>query len=291
MREEGLKTPVLLASSTQAELDNSYGKSKKAAEDAVHSWAGSAKTSAYIYRLPNVFGKWCKPNYNSVVATFCYNIANNLDIKINDPDSELQLVYIDDVVGEFIKSMRGEKQTLKQGFYQIPRDFPITLRELTDKIYSFQRSRQTLLIPNFESYFDRALYATYASYLPEKKLDHNLEMKKDNRGWLAEFIKSKQFGQIFVSRTNPGVTRGNHWHHTKVEKFLVVEGKALIKLRRISSPKTVTYRVGGEKLKVIDIPPGYTHSITNTGKSELITLFWADEVFNPASPDTYSLEV
>jgi UDP-2-acetamido-2,6-beta-L-arabino-hexul-4-ose reductase len=291
IKESGRKTPILLTSSVQAKLDNPYGRSKKAAEDTITSWAKSTGVPIYIYRLPNVFGKWCRPNYNSVVATFCHNIANNIDITISSPANNLTLVYIDDVVEEFIKALRGKTKTSSDGFCHISRDFTVTLEELAAKIYAFKNSRESLLMPNLENMFDRFLYATYTSYLDKRDFSYQLNTKEDNRGWLAEFIKSEQFGQVFVSRTKPGITRGNHWHHTKIEKFLVVEGEADICFRNLDSTEKLTYKVSGTKPEVIDIPAGYVHAIKNTGTTELITLFWADEIFNPARPDTHYMEV
>ncbi|ADI00964.1 NAD-dependent epimerase/dehydratase family protein [Syntrophothermus lipocalidus] len=283
--------PIAVTSSIQAALDNPYGVSKKKAEDALWEWSHRSGAPVYIYRLPNVFGKWCRPNYNSVVATFCYNIARGLPIQINNPDAELTLVYIDDVVAELISAMEGNPHKDDSGFCYVPRTFKVTLQRLADTIYSFAASRKTLVVPNFENDLERFLYATYISYLSEDDFGYELEMKHDHRGWLAEFIKSKQFGQIFVSRTRPGITRGNHWHHTKVEKFLVIEGKGIIQFRRIDTGEILSYEVSGEKPVVVDIPPGYTHSITNIGDNDLITLFWADEIFDEEHPDTYYAEV
>ena len=291
LEKAGRRVPVAMTSSIQAALDNPYGVSKKKAEDALWEWSRRSGAPVYIYRLPNVFGKWCRPNYNSVVATFCYNIARGLPIQINKPAAELTLVYIDDVVDELIAAMEGAPHRGDDGFCYVPRTFKVTLQKLAETIYSFTESRTTLVVPNFEGDFERFLYATFISYLPEKGFSYDLEMKYDQRGWLAEFIKSKQFGQIFISRTRPGITRGNHWHHTKVEKFLVIEGEALIKFRKIGTDEVIEYQVSGEQLRVVDIPPGYTHSITNIGSTDVITLFWANEIFEPARADTYYLEV
>lgn len=291
IKESGRKTSILLASSIQAELDNPYGKSKRAAEAAILKWAKQTGSKSYIYRLPNVFGKWCKPNYNSVVATFCHNIANGLGITINDPKAQLTLVYIDDVVSDFIKTMKGKKTASADGFYHVSRDFNITLKELASKLYALKESRATLISPDFKNAFDRFLYATYTSYLDKKDFGYDLEMKTDERGWLVEFIKSEQAGQIFMSRTKPGFSRGNHWHHTKIEKFLVIDGQAEIKFRNLGSKEVLTYKVTGDKLRVIDVPAGYVHALKNVGKSDLLTLIWADEIFDPQHPDTYYLEV
>jgi len=291
VKESGRKIPILVTSSIQAELDNPYGKSKKAAEDAVFKWGKQAGNKVFVYRLPNVFGKWCRPNYNSVVATFCNNIANDLEISINDRTTKLSLVYIDDVTKDFVKAFREGKTPDADGFCYIDRVFETTLGELSDKIYSFKDSRNSLLIPSFGDDFTKFLYATYTSYLSTDNLAYQLDMKCDDRGWLAEFIKSNQFGQIFVSKTKPGITRGNHWHHTKIEKFLVLSGEAEIRFRNVNDDKTIDYKVSGDKLEVLDIPAGYTHSIKNIGKNDLLTLFWSDEIFNPEDTDTYFKEV
>jgi UDP-2-acetamido-2,6-beta-L-arabino-hexul-4-ose reductase len=283
--------PLLMTSSIQAALDNPYGRSKKSAEDLVLEYGRKTGVPVYIYRLPNVFGKWCRPNYNSVVATWCYNIAHQLPIQINNPETELDLVYIDDVIQEFINALNGCESRAENGFCFVPRTFRVTLHQIAETLNAFKDSRTSLILPNLEKDFERFLYGTYLSYFPENEFGYELEMKHDQRGWLAEFIKSKSMGQIFISRTKPSITRGNHWHHTKVEKFLVVEGEALIKFRKINSEEIIEYRVTGNKLKVLDIPTGYTHSITNVGNTDVITLFWADEIFNPEKPDTFFLEV
>ena len=291
IEQKNKKIPLLISSSIQAALDNPYGISKKEAEKAVFKYAQRTGAEVCIYRLPNVFGKWCRPNYNSAVATFCHNIANNLTIQINDPNTEISLVYIDDVVEEFVNALRGRANKKLDGFCEVKRTFKVTLQQLSDTIYSFSESRKNLIMPNFTGDFERFLYASYISYLNEDNFGYKLDMKHDNRGWLAEFIKSKSFGQIFISRTKPGITRGNHWHHTKVEKFLVIEGEAVIKFRQMDSDKVIEYKVSGKELKVLDIPTGYTHSISNIGETDVITLFWSDEIFNPEKMDTYFLEV
>lgn len=291
MTESGRKVPVAITSSIQASLDNPYGKSKKKAEEAIQEWSKKTGNKYYIYRLPNVFGKWCRPDYNSVVATFCHNIANGLPIQIHNPKTELALVYIDDVITELLQAMRGKAKVKKDGFFHIKRTFKTNLKKLSDIIIRFSESRKKLVIPNIEGDFEKFIYATYTSYLNKKNFSYDLEMKHDKRGWLSEFIKSAQFGQIFISRTKPGIARGNHWHHTKIEKFLVLEGEAKIRFRKIDEDEITEYRVSGHELKVLDIPAGYTHSIENIGKGELLTLFWADEIFNPEKPDTHYLEI
>lgn len=285
------RSPVLITSSIQAELDNSYGISKKASEDLLFHYGEQCGVKVLVYRLPNLFGKWSRPNYNSVVATFCHNIANDLPIRVNAPDALMRLCYIDDVTNEFIAALSSKENRKTDGFCYVEQVYEIRLGEIADKLYAFNANRKTLIMPSLQTGFDKALYATLLSYLPHDAFSYTLDMKRDDRGWLAEFIKSNSFGQTFISKTKPGVTRGNHWHHTKVEKFLVVQGEAVIKFRKIDSDEVLQYHVNGDKLEVLDIPVGYTHSIKNTGETELITLFWADETFNFDKPDTYYLEV
>ncbi len=283
------RTPVIvLSSSVQAGLENPYGVSKRHAEAVLQEFAAESGARVCIYRLKNVFGKWCRPNYNSVVATFCRNIANDLPIQISDPSRELELVCVDDVVRALLAELPAG--TVSDGGGDIP-FFRLTLGDLAGRIQSFHDMRTNLLIPDFSARFNQQLYATYLSFLPEGARRHQLEVKSDHRGCLAEFVKSKHAGQIFVSRTRPGVTRGNHYHHTKTEKFLVVEGEGVIRMRPIEGSKVAEYRVKGEALQVIDIPPGYTHSIENVGGGEMVTLFWASEIFDPDHPDTYFLSV
>jgi UDP-2-acetamido-2,6-beta-L-arabino-hexul-4-ose reductase len=286
----GRKLPILISSSTQAELDNPYGRSKKAAEEEILDYCIRNSTPVYIYRLPNVFGKWCRPNYNSVVATFCYRISRNLQIWLSDPQKKLTLVYIDDVIDSFLAHLdeKGEKLS---GYCQVNKSYDITLGKLAEKLTAFRGMRNTLRIPDLSGDFEKKLYATYLSYLGVDDFSYGLNKKEDNRGWLAEIMKSKEFGQIFVSKTHKGVVRGNHYHHTKVEKFLVIQGEALISFRKIGSEGSITYNVSGERPEIVDIPPGYTHSIESIGEEELITLFWASEIFDADSPDTYYCEV
>lgn len=292
IEKSGRKIPVLMTSSIQAALGNPYGKSKREAEKAVLRFGERVNSDVYIYRLPNVFGKWCRPNYNSVIASFCYNIAHGLPIRVDNRDTILSLVYIDDVVAELINALGGRaNRDTEKNYFAVPRVFRKTLGEIADLIYSFKSSRDTLIVPDMSDTFTKFLYATYISYLPQEKLGYNADMKCDNRGWLCEIIKSRSFGQIFVSRTKPGITRGNHWHHTKAEKFIVIEGSALVSFRKIDSDDIIEIAASGEDIKIIDIPAGYTHSITNTGESDLITLFWAGEIFDKQAPDTYYLGV
>lgn len=282
--------PILITSSIQAELDNPYGRSKKAGEEVLMSYADETGSKALIYRLPNVFGKWCRPNYNSAVATFSHNIANGLEIKVNDPSVVMNLVYIDDVVSEFIMALEGNENRINQ-FCAVPVVHTVTLGKIVDLIYSFQKSRETLSVPDMKDEFSRKLYSTYLSYLPKDQFSYPLKMNVDNRGSFTEFLRTEDRGQVSVNISKPGITKGNHWHHTKNEKFLVVSGRGVIRFRNIDSNEILEYFVSGDKLEVVDIPVGYTHNIENLGNSDMITIMWANEAFNPGKPDTYYLEV
>ncbi len=286
--QAGRATPIVFSSSIQAGLDNPYGASKREAEQALADYAARSGPAVAIFRLANVFGKWCRPNYNSVVATFCHNIARDLPIAISDPSREVPLVHVDDVVQAFLaagEEGRGQK-TEGSGYYQAMPIYTVTLGRLAELIRSFRASRQTLLAPDLSDPFIHKLYGTFLSYLTPDDFAYDLTQRTDPRGSLAEFIKSPSFGQVFVSRTKPGITRGNHFHHTKTEKFLVLEGEAIIRFRHILSHEIIEYAVRGEDYRVVDIPTGYTHSIENVGDTDLVTLFWADELFDPERPDT-----
>ena len=284
--------PIILASSIQAELDNPYGVSKRNAEDVLRRFAATSGSPIAIFRLKNVFGKWCRPNYNSVVATFCHNIAHDLPIEIADPDRRLELIHVDDVVAAMLAEL---DQPQRRDTDLVPADaipsHAISLGELAGRIRRFHAMRQSLLTPDFSERFNRQLYATYLSYVEPSHAGYGLEIKRDERGSLAEFIKSPYFGQIFVSRTAPGVTRGNHYHHAKTEKFLVLEGEGLIRMRHIENGRIHEFTVRGEDYRVVDILPGFAHSITNVGETELITLFWANEIFDPERTDTCWMRV
>lgn len=293
LEEMDKKIPVVITSSIQAETDNPYGKSKKKAEDELIKYSKKNRVPVYIYRLPNVFGKWSRPNYNSVVSTFCYNISHNLDIMISDPEKELELVYIDDVVNEFVKLLFREDEDLNKYFYNIKRVFKVSLGELAKKIYQIRDIRKTLIVPDLSDDFMKALHATYLTYLDENDFLYEMNLKEDNRGDFTELIKSESFGQVSISRSRKGVIRGNHYHNTKNEKFCVTQGKAVIKLRNITDDKIILYYVSDKKMEVIDIPPGYTHCIENLtdGDGEMILLIWANEIFDPENSDTYYCEV
>ena len=230
------------------------------------------------------------PNYNTVVATFCYNIARDLNIQLNSPEAELTLCYIDDVVDEFIKSLEGNP-TKDNDYCNVPVVHEIKLGDLANRIKSFRDSRSNLIVPNMEDALTKKLYSTYLSFLPEDEFSYDLKMNCDNRGSFTEFIRTPERGQVSVNVSKPGITKGNHWHHTKNEKFLVVSGTGVIRFRNIDSKEIIEYKVSGQKLEVVDIPTGYTHSIVNIGDTDMVTVMWANEAFNPEKPDTYFLEV
>jgi UDP-2-acetamido-2,6-beta-L-arabino-hexul-4-ose reductase len=282
--------PVMISSSIQAELDNPYGESKKAGEDLLFSYGEETGAKVLVYRFPNVFGKWCRPNYNSAVATFCHNVAHDLPIKVNDPSIVMNLVYIDDVVNELINALENKENKVGE-FCEVPLLHIITLGEIADLIYSFKLSRENRSVPNMADAFAKKLYSTYLSYLPEDQFSYDLKMNVDERGSFTEFIKTPDRGQVSVNISKPGITKGNHWHHTKNEKFLVVSGKGVIRFRKIDSDEILEYFVSDDKMEVVDIPTGYTHNIENLGDTDMVTIMWANEPFDPEKPDTYYLEV
>lgn len=290
LKQHGNKAPVLITSSIQAEKDNPYGRSKKAGEDLLFNYSKENDVQVFVYRLPNIFGKWSKPNYNTVVATFCHNIARGIDIKINDQSAELNLAYIDDVLEEFIRALNGNP-TIRNNYCIVPVTHKVKLGELAEIIKSFKQSRTNLSIPNMEEELTKKLYSTYLSFLPENEFSYNLKMNIDHRGSFTEFIRTPERGQVSINVSKPGITKGNHWHHTKNEKFLVVSGEGMIRFRKIDSAEIIEYRVSGEQLEVVDIPTGYTHSIVNVGEKDLVTVMWANECFDPEKPDTYFVEV
>lgn len=285
------KTPILLSSSTQAEYDNDYGKSKKMGEDFLFDYQNKTGNPVYIYRFQNVFGKWCRPNYNSVVATFCHNIANGLDISVNDPNIIKEFVYIDDICKTILDLIKSENYKGSNKILTIKPSYLLSIGELANIIKSFKESRDNLVVPNMDNGIVSKLYATYLSYLPTNQFIYDLNMHVDNRGSFTEFIKTLNSGQVSVNVGKPGVVKGNHFHHTKNEKFLVVKGTCSIKFRKIDSENVIEYIVSGDKLQVVDIPTGYTHSITNIGQDDSITIMWASESFDPNNPDTYFEEV
>ena len=298
LKRLGRKATIVFSSSIQAGFDNPYGRSKRAAEDILIDWADEGNGRAVIFRLKNVFGKWCRPNYNSVVATFCHNISHNLPIVINDAGRVLELVYIDDVVDAFIHIIKEFRNSQDRDHYvklsefrDIPRYFSITVGELANKLKCFYESRNKLIAPDFSSEFERFLYATFISYFDLEDIAISLDNRVDERGELAEAIKSREFGQIFVLKINPGQIRGNHFHHTKIEKFLVLEGQADLVLKNINNGTSRVFKLASDRLQLIEIPPGYSHSIRNIGSTPVIVLVWANEIFDQARPDTFNYEL
>lgn len=290
LEEQHNMAPVMISSSIQAELQNPYGESKKAGEDLVLQYSQRTGAKVLVYRFPNVFGKWCRPNYNSVVATFCHNIAYGLPIRVNDPNTGLTLVYIDDVVEELIRALGG-KENRNGNYCTVSTFYRIKLGAIAELVQSFRDSRKNFSVPDLADAFTKKLYSTYLSYLPKDGFGYPLEMHTDARGSFTEFIRTPDRGQFSVNISHPGIIKGQHWHHTKNEKFLVVSGKGLIEFRRIDSEEVINYHVNGEKLQVIDIPTGYTHNIINEGDTDLVTVMWANEPFDPEHPDTYALKV
>lgn len=283
-------SPVLITSSVHAMGDTPYGNSKRAGEELLRQYGKDNNTKVLIYRLPNVFGKWCRPNYNSAVATFCNNIAHGKEITVNDTETVLNLVYIDDVVAEFLNAIGGEENNLGE-FCEVPIVHTEKLGYITELIYSFKENRENLSVPKVDNEFEKKLYSTYLSYLPEDKFSYPLKMNVDHRGSFTEFVRSNERGQFSINITKPGITKGNHWHHTKTEKFVVVSGKALLRFRKIGEEKIIEYHLTGDKIEVVDIPVGYTHSIINEGDTDLVTVLWCNECFDPNKPDTYFEEV
>lgn len=286
LQAQGRAVPIVLCSSTQAALDNPYGVSKRQAEEVVFGYGQATGARVYVYRLPNLFGKWCRPNYNSAVATFCHNIADDLPIKVNDPSVTMTLAYIDDVVASFIACLDGNAN-VQDGYAVVASVHSIALGEIVELLRSFKESRRQLSIPDMSDPFTKKLYSTYLSYLPTDGFSYPLKMNIDERGSFTEFIRTPERGQVSVNISKPGITKGNHWHHSKNEKFLVVSGQGAIRFRKIGSDEIIEYHVSGEKLEVVDIPTGYTHNISNTGDSDMVTVMWVNEPFDPDKPDTY----
>lgn len=290
LKKKSNNCPIMISSSAQANLNNPYGESKKAGEDLLISYSQETGADILIYRLPNVFGKWCKPNYNSVVATFCYNVSRDFPIEVNNPENLMTMSYIDDVVNELICRLdkSGDKN---QKYYEIPTKYSITLGHIADLIKSFKNARVNKTVPNMSDDFTKKLYSTYLSYLPTDDFKYELKMNVDQRGSFTEFLKTPDRGQVSVNISRPGIIKGNHWHHTKNEKFLVVSGTGIIRFRKIGTNEIIEYSVSGETLEVVDIPVGYTHNIENIGVSDLVTIMWANEPFDSKNPDTYFVEV
>ena len=288
LKKYGNKCPVMLSSSIQAALDNPYGESKRAGEQLLFDYALETGANVLVYRFPNIFGKWCRPNYNSAVATFCHNIAHDLPIQVNDSTTVMHLVYIDDVVAELIDALEG-KEHRKGEFCEVPMVHEITLGGIVDLLYQFHNQPQTLMIPEMPTgSFEKKLYSTYLSYLPKEKIAFPLKMNIDERGSFTELLKTRKCGQFSVNISMPGITKGQHWHHTKWEFFIVVAGHGLIQERRIGTDEVLEFEVCGDRMEAIQMLPGYTHNIINLSDTEnLVTLMWANEPFDPQYPDTF----
>ena len=304
LKKHGNTCPVMLSSSVQATLigryDSDYGRSKKAGEDLFFSYSDETGAKVLVYRFPNLFGKWCRPNYNSAVATFCHNIANDLPITVNDPAVRLELLYIDDLVTEMLDALEGKEHhcefdgidtVLCEGgkFCAAPVTHKVTLGEITDLLYSFADQPKTLLMPEIpENSFAKKLYSTYLSYLPKEKVAFPLKMNVDSRGSFTELIKTANCGQVSVNISKPGITKGQHWHNTKWEFFIVVSGRGKIQMRKIGSDEVLDFEVSGDKIEAVHMLPGYTHNIINLSDTEdLVTVMWANEQFDPSHPDTF----
>lgn len=292
LKRHGNTCPVMISSSTQAALDNPYGESKRAGEELMRRYSGETGAKVLIYRFPNLFGKWSRPNYNSAVATFCHNIARGLPITVNNPATLLNLVYIDDMVDEMIAALKGEEHHEGE-ICTVPVVHPATLGEIVDLLHSFADQPSTLDMPEIsEGSFAKKLYSTFLSFLPAEKVKFPLKMNVDERGSFTEIMHTLNSGQFSVNVSNPGITKGNHWHNTKWEFFIVVSGKGLIRMRRQDSGEILEFEVSGDKIEAVHMLPGYTHNIINLSEMEpLVTLMWANEKFDPSRPDTYFLPV
>lgn len=289
LKEHNNKCPIMISSSIQALLDNDYGKSKKAGEDLIFNYGKENGVKVYVYRFPNLFGKWCRPNYNSVIATFCNNIANNMEITVNDPNKELTLAYIDDVCLELINCLDDNPK--KDGDYCIiPITYTKTLGEISELIKSFKDNSLGIMVPSTGDEFTKKLYATYISYVPLKEMVVDLQEHRDERGVFCELVRTKECGQVSVSTTNPNVVRGGHYHNTKMERFIVIKGKAKIEFEHVITHEKIEFEVSGDKLQYVTIPVGYQHSINNIGDDELVLILWANELFDTNKPDTYVME-
>jgi UDP-2-acetamido-2,6-beta-L-arabino-hexul-4-ose reductase len=287
--DAGLKTPVVLTSSTQAGLDNAYGQSKRAAEDTLFALQRSHGVPVHVFRLPNVFGKWARPNYNSAVATFCNNISQGLPIQINDPSALINLVYIDDVVKYFLQVMDG--QLTKSGFVDVAPQYQISVGDLAEQLQAFKDSRDSLVTENVGNGLIRALYSTYVSYLRPEQFSYQVPKYGDERGVFSEMLKTKDAGQFSFFTAHPGITRGGHYHHSKTEKFLVIKGKACFRFRHMMTGEFYELHTSGEQPEIVETVTGWTHDITNVGDDEMIVMLWANEIFDRENPDTFARPV
>jgi len=285
----GKKVPVVYTSSTQAGFDNPYGRSKRGAEETLQAAARSHGIPVHLFRLPNVFGKWCRPNYNSAVATFCHNIARGLPIQVNDPAAAVTLVYVDDVIERFVQLMDGaDAATDAAGFATVAPQYTTTVGELARQIQSFKDSRNTLMTDRVGTGLVRALYSTYVSYLPPESFAYPVQQHGDARGVFVEMLKTPDAGQFSFFTAHPGITRGGHYHHSKTEKFLVIKGQARFKFRHMQTGETHELVTAGDKSEIVETVPGWTHDITNIGTEEMVVMLWANEVFDRARPDTFA---
>ncbi|MDP9929205.1 UDP-2-acetamido-2,6-beta-L-arabino-hexul-4-ose reductase [Variovorax paradoxus] len=285
----GKKVPVVYTSSTQADLDNPYGRSKRGAEEALQAANRSQGIPVHIFRLPNVFGKWCRPNYNSAVATFCHNISRGLPIRVNDPSAAVTLVYVDDVIERLLQLMDGaDAEANADGFAAVAPQYITTVGELAQQIQSFRDSRNTLTIDRVGTGLVRALYSTYVSYLPPESFAYSVPQYGDARGVFVEMLKTPDAGQFSFFTAHPGITRGGHYHHSKTEKFLVIKGQARFKFRHMQTGEAHELLTAGEKPEIVETVPGWTHDITNIGAEEMVVMLWANEVFDRARPDTFA---
>ncbi|MBO7170682.1 MAG: NAD-dependent epimerase/dehydratase family protein, partial [Clostridia bacterium] len=304
LKKHGNKCPLMISSSIQAtcigRYDSDYGRSKKAGEELVFTYGEETGAKVLVYRFPNLFGKWCRPNYNSAVATFCNNIANDLPITVNDPAVELELLYVDDLVDEMLCALEGKahpcdfdgiKTVLTENgrYYAAPVTHRVTLGEIVKLLESFRDQPQTLLVPEIPfGSFAKKLYSTYLSYLPKEKVAFSLKMNVDARGSFTELLKTEKCGQFSVNISKPGITKGQHWHHTKWEFFIVVSGRGLIQMRKLDSDEVLNFEVSGDEIRAVHMLPGYTHNIINLSDTEdLVTVMWANESFDPTKPDTF----
>lgn len=285
----GKKVPVAYTSSAQAGFDNPYGRSKRGAEETLQAAARSHGIPVHLFRLPNVFGKWCRPNYNSAVATFCHNIARGLPIQVNDPAAAVTLVYVDDVIERFVQLMDGaDAATDAAGFATVAPQYTTTVGELARQIQSFKDSRNTLMTDRVGTGLVRALYSTYVSYLPPESFAYTVPQHGDARGVFVEMLKTPDAGQFSFFTAHPGITRGGHYHHSKTEKFLVIKGQARFKFRHMQTGETHELVTAGDKSEIVETVPGWTHDITNIGTEEMVVMLWANEVFDRARPDTFA---
>lgn len=293
LKENQNKCPMIVSSSIQADKDNDYGKSKKMSEDYLLNFGKENGNKIYIYRFANLFGKWCRPNYNSVVATWCYNIAHDLDIQINNPDAIVPLCYIDDVVNELIHALMGHPSMKVGHYYVVEPIYEISLKKLSELLYMFHNQSKTLIMPEIPNHsLEKKLYSTYLSYLPKEKMSFPLKMNIDARGSFTELMKTEKCGQFSVNISKPGITKGQHWHHSKWEFFIVVSGHGLIQERKIGTDEVMEFEVSGDKIEAVHMLPGYTHNIINLSETEnLVTVMWANEQFDSNHPDTYYEEV